>query len=79
MALPGGNRMIDNADLLNRFTFHPATTEERQAEHQDVRMACLDLGDTLNAILPDGREKSVAFTKLEEVMFWSNAALARQP
>lgn len=26
---------------------------------------------------PDGREKTLAFTALEEVMMWSNAAIAR--
>jgi len=31
----------------------------------------------LNEIIPDGREKSLAITHLEEVMFWSNAGLAR--
>jgi hypothetical protein len=28
--------------------------------------------------LPEGREKALAVTHLEEVMMWSNAAIARQ-
>jgi len=32
-----------------------------------------------NDVVPDGREMSLAITNLEQVMFWANAALARQP
>ena len=65
-------------DIANRFDFHAATTEEKRNEHTSVRQACRALADDLNERLPDGREKSVAVTKLEEVMFWANAAIARQ-
>lgn len=64
-------------DLKNRFAFHPATTEEKQMAHGSVRDVCLQVAEFLNGMLPEGREKSVAMTKLEEVMFWGNAALAR--
>jgi hypothetical protein len=66
------------ADIENRFAFHTATAEEKKDEHTSIRQNCRVLGDFLNDKLPEGREKSVAMTKLEEVMFWSNAALARQ-
>lgn len=64
-------------DITHRFAFHPANTEEKRNAHGSVRHACLDLADFINAKLPEGREKSLAVTKLEEVMFWANAALAR--
>ncbi len=64
-------------DITNRFGFHAATTIEKQVAHSSARFACLDLANTLNKGLPEGREKSLAITKLEEVMFWSNAAIAR--
>lgn len=64
-------------DLGNRFSFHPATTEEKRQAHEDVRGMCLSLAHELNERIPEGREKSLAITHLEEVMYWSNAAIAR--
>lgn len=64
-------------DIENRFAFHAATTEEKRDAHTSVRQQCRQLADFLNEQLPEGREKSLAVTKLEEVMFWGNAALAR--
>lgn len=65
------------ADIENRFAFHPASDEEKRDAHTSVRQNCRALADFLNEKLPDGREKSLAITHLEEVMFWGNAALAR--
>lgn len=65
-------------DIEHRFAFHAATTEEKRDAHTSVRQQCRQLADALNERLPEGREKSLAITKLEEVMFWGNAALARQ-
>jgi hypothetical protein len=68
---------MDPADIANRFDFHAATTEEKRDAHTSVRQNCKQLADFLNDKLPDSREKSLAMTHLEEVMFWSNAILAR--
>lgn len=68
---------MDNTDLHNRFDFHPATTEEKKNEHTAIRMLCLELALNINARVPEGREKSLAITHLEEVMLWANAAIAR--
>lgn len=69
---------MDAADLENRFAFHAATDDEKRDAHTSVRQNCLRLAEYLNARLPEGREKSLAVTHLEEVMMWANAALARQ-
>ena len=68
---------MDAEELIHRFAFHPATDEEKRMGHTSVRGACLQLASFLNANLPDGREKALAITHLEEVMFWGSAALAR--
>ncbi len=65
------------AEIEHRFAFHAAPSEEKRNEHTSVRQACRRLADDLNERLPEGREKSLAITHLEEVMFWANAAIAR--
>lgn len=65
------------ADISHRFNFHPAATEEKKNEHTSIRTACRDLAHSLDERLPDGREKALSITKLEEAMFWANAAAAR--
>lgn len=69
---------MNSEDIAHRFAFHAATTEEKRDAHTSVRQSCRSLADYLNEKLPDGREKALAITHLEEVMFWGNAALARQ-
>lgn len=68
---------MDASDIENRFAFHPATTAEKTNGHSSARQMCWGLADELNVLLPEGREKALAITKLEEVMFWANAAIAR--
>lgn len=67
---------MDMDDLTNRFRFHRAD-EAKAAKHALVRLKCFELATELNQLIPDGREKSLAITNLEDVMFWANAALAR--
>lgn len=67
---------MDKSDIISRFSFHPAT-ENTGPKHDRVRTICEILAHNLNDLLPEGREKSLAITHLEEVMMWSNAAIAR--
>lgn len=67
---------LTNEDLNNRFTYHKPN-EKTIMTHQLIRNFGLELANELNNLLPDGREKSLAITKLEEVVMWANASLAR--
>ena len=64
--------------LAHRFQFHPADSENTKEAHQKVRDTLLDAaGQIVEATGAMSREQSLAITKLEEAMFWANAAIAR--
>jgi hypothetical protein len=69
--------VIAPSDLDNRFAFHPANTDEKRQAHEAVRELFRKLAEDLNSRVPDGREKGLAYTSIEQAMFWSNAAIAR--
>jgi hypothetical protein len=68
---------MDSADIDNRFAFHAATTQEKRDEHTSARQILKRAADAVNELVPEGREKGLALTKLEEAMFWANAGIAR--
>lgn len=51
--------------------------DEQDKVMRDIRRGCKVLGELLDVACPNSREKSLALTKLEECMFWANAAIAR--
>lgn len=63
-------------DLNNRFAYH-APTGDKGDTHAAIRAECANLADAINTLVPEGREKSLAVTHLEEVMMWANAGIAR--
>jgi hypothetical protein len=70
--------MISRDDIENRFTYHPPS-EDRAVKHVQIREHGKALVELLNETVPDGREKSLAITKIEEAVMWANAGLARSP
>ncbi len=62
--------------VASDFTFHPAT-DITGPQHDKVREEFQRLAAFLVYNVPVGREQSLALTKLEEAMFWANAAIAR--
>lgn len=68
----------DTAELAHRFAYHPPRDDAARGRHETVRETCLALALDLVSYVPPGRELSLAITHLEEVMFWANAAVARE-
>jgi hypothetical protein len=64
-------------DIANRFEYHPPPNDNIVKAHEAVRTTCRMSADILLKATPPGREQSLAITKLEEAMFWANAAIAR--
>jgi hypothetical protein len=67
---------MDSADIANRFTYH-APKPGQPEKYSELRGEALAMAQTINALCPDSREKSLALTKLEETVMWANAAIAR--
>lgn len=63
-------------DIENRFKYHAPDSDD-VILHSKIRSDCWALASELNDFLPEGREKSLAITKLEEAMYWANASIAR--
>jgi len=64
-------------ELENRFNYH-APNDERAARHTSVRQVLLSAATSVVLHTAFSREQSLALTKLEEAMFWANAAIARE-
>jgi hypothetical protein len=67
---------MDAKDLENRFVYHNANPEKTQ-KMENIRKNFRALADLLNEMCPDGREKSLAITSLEQAQFWANASIVR--
>ncbi len=68
---------MDSAELNRRFQHH-APDAQRISKHETVRGMLTQVAAGLDTLIPEGSEKSLALTKLEETMFWANAAIARE-
>ena len=67
---------IGKEDLDRRFRVGTITNNIR-GKINDINQHLLAAATLLDSALPDGREKSLAVTKLEEVKHWATEALTR--
>lgn len=73
------NASLGATEIEHRFGFHKATIEGDNAtlpKHRDTRLLFRDFAEKLDALLPAGRAKSVAFTELENASMWAHKAIA---
>lgn len=60
----------------NNFIYH-APKEGQTEKYQEIRDKLKEAAYLINASCPESREKSLAFTHLENAMMWANASIAR--
>ena len=65
-----------NPDIEKRFTYH--SPKGREHRFQTLRDNAKSLAYEIKKQCPDSRERSLALTKLEEVIMWANASIARE-
>ena len=70
-------KQISEEELEIRFKYHPPKPGQVPI-YEDVRRKFLALAKYLSDTIPEGREKNVAFTHLEQAQFAANAAIARR-
>lgn len=69
---------MDAEELATRFTYHTPKDNQQVEKYVRVRGEALDLAAVIDELCPESREKSFAFTKLEEAIMWANASIARR-
>lgn len=77
--MPVPDATLGAEEIEHRFGFHKATIEGPEATlplHRDVRIEFRRFAEFLDALLPAGRAKSVAFTELENASMWAHKAIA---
>lgn len=70
---------IGKDEIENRFGFHKGTIEGPNAtapRHAELRKRYREFAEHLDSVLPDGREKALVFTKLQESSMWSHFCIA---
>lgn len=60
------------------YSYH-APSEEGIERHQNLTSAFMVIDTIVDEICPDGREKSICMTHLEEAKMMASAAVARNP
>jgi hypothetical protein len=68
--------MSENTVIENNFKYH-APREGQPAIYEEIRNKAKELAYLIDSYCPNSREKSLAMTKLEESVMWTNAGIAR--
>jgi len=68
------SRMI--GQIENNFTYH-SPKDDQNERYILLRNSAKNLAINILERTPQSREQSLALTKLEESIFWANAAIAR--
>lgn len=64
-------------EVNNRFTYHPPTPEKTPVYNQLMKQG-KEVANTILREVPEGRERSIALTKIEEAVLWAAKGLSKQ-
>lgn len=70
------NHFITKETIDNMFTYHSPKPDQPE-RYEKIRNAARELAHLINEMAPDSDEKTIAIHKLEEAVFYTNAAIAR--
>lgn len=62
--------------IENNFTYHSPKNDQPE-RYAKIRDNAKQLALLLDQLCPQSREKSIAFTHLENCVMWANASIAR--
>ena len=62
-------------DTGNVFTYHRPFGDQ-PARYEALRSQAKLLAEAIQAMCPESREKSLAFTNLQQAIMWANASIA---
>jgi len=68
--------IAESEEIENNFKYHKPT-QSQQERYVSLREKAKELAYLIGNYCPQSREKSLAFTKLEEAIMWANASIAR--
>lgn len=69
---------VTEKDILDRVTYHEVSAEGVK-RITDLRYQAEMFMNAVRLLVPEGREKALAFTNIEQALMWSNAGIARHP
>lgn len=69
---------MDDETITRNFTYQQPTPDEVEVM-TSLRILAKALALRINADVPEGREKALAITNLEQSIMWANAGIVRAP
>lgn len=69
---------ITMEEIENRVTYH-APSPGGVERHKALSDAAAAFMAVVEATVPDGREKTLVFTNIEQAKMWASAGVARNP
>ena len=67
---------MEQATIDNNFKYH-APKDNQAFKYEQIRKIAKTVANHIEQLCPESREKSLAFTNLEQAVMWANASIAR--